>query len=118
VTKKVIRKIDADLVEILFVLPPGESHLDWVKVSDVHLSDSRWESWHWLVVEDPQGDFWAVSYGMGLTENQDNTFPWKGGGWGAPLPETVDAFRVDAFRVVPRLKTVIEYDVWDDDETP
>jgi hypothetical protein len=113
VTKKVTRKINADLVEILFESNPGDEHLDWSKLDDVHISNGRWESWNWLILEDPQGLLWAVPYGLGLTENQDNTYPWKGDGWCPTPPETVTAFQV-----VPRTKVVIEYEVWDADEAP
>jgi len=42
---------------------------------------------------------------MGLTENQDNSLPWKG--WGG-TPETVEAFRV-----YPKPVAHIEWKQWE-----
>lgn len=38
---------------------------------------SRWHQQYWLVVENAEGETWGVGYGIGLTENQENDFPWE-----------------------------------------
>lgn len=65
--------------------------------------NGRWQTHHTMILRRAADDtLWGVSYSLGLTEMQDNTYPWRGE-YSDP-PETVVATRV-----YPHTKLVTEY---------
>jgi hypothetical protein len=46
---------------------------------------SRWHQRYWLIVRDHEDACWGLGYGIGLTEMQENDFPWDPG-YGAADP--------------------------------
>jgi hypothetical protein len=60
----------------------------------------RWHERYWMVLrDDADGSVWGVEYGVGLTENQEDDYPWERGG-GKPIP---------LVRLDRRERTVVEY---------
>lgn len=47
---------------------------------------SRWHQRYWLIVRDHEDACWGLSYGLGLTEMQEDDFPWDPG-YGTPDPD-------------------------------
>lgn len=91
-------KIDSEIVEELHG-DPGENYIGWECVADVDTdNDSRWYArWQMVLRRMSDNTHWAVDYEVGLTESQETTFPWA------------EAGEVDAYRVVPQERTVIEW---------
>lgn len=44
--------------------------------SSCYVRTSRWHDIYWLVLEDASGDLWGVTWESGLTEYQDDIYPW------------------------------------------
>lgn len=81
----------------------GDEEGGFALVTIIDVGSRRWESDHTLVLRRLSDDtLWGIDYSQGLTENQDNTYPW------APdyrdPPETVVATRL-----YPHEVTVISY---------
>lgn len=61
---------------------PGDTAGPWTLVIDTedapHSRTSRWHEKYWLVVRDEQGETYGLEYGIGLTENQEDSLPWEG----------------------------------------
>ncbi len=52
---------------------------DWTLVGgslDHKHRESRWHQRYWLIVRDAAGELYGLDFGMGLTESQENDFPW------------------------------------------
>lgn len=57
----------------------GLKYGPWTLVADVRGDSGRWTEWWTFVLrhkEHPDA-LWGLDYGLGLTENQDHTLPWK-----------------------------------------
>lgn len=50
----------------------------WEYVADQDEGDSRWHHNYLMVIRDPGGDLWGLDYRIGLTEDQENEYPWEG----------------------------------------
>jgi hypothetical protein len=81
-------QIKSSIAEDLFDSDDGDVVDGWTRVTDQEGDDGRWYRYHTLVVQDPTGRYWGIDYSMGLTENQDNDFPWKPDY--QPPPEFID----------------------------
>lgn len=96
-------KIPAEVAEILCYSNDGREHEGWRKMYDQERGSGRWNAHHWLVLQEiATGDQYAVEYSLGLTENQENDFPWK------PDYQERPEF-VDAFQVWPTTIITVEY---------
>lgn len=77
----------------------GEFHF----VTTVEGDSGRWRQHHTMVLRRVKDDtFWGISYELGLTENCDSSYPWRGE-W-SDRPESVVATRL-----YPREVTTTEY---------
>lgn len=86
-------KIKTSVVEELFESESVEFTDGWRFVATANKGKGRWDSRHWLVLEHEEtGEFWAINYSMGLTENQEHDFPWREM-W-SKTPEELEFFRV------------------------
>ena len=75
---------------------PGETAGDFTYITILESSQRRWMQGITIVVSDPDGNFWGLDYDRGLTEEQDNEYPWRGYGG----PRDVDMRRLYAHQVV------------------
>ena len=98
-------QVDSEVAEELFHVSVGNTVGPWRKEADQDLGSGRWDRHMWLVFSDEDGHYWSVEYSLGLTENQENEFPWTKDMWTQKRPSTVEAFRV-----VPRIETVVHFD--------
>jgi hypothetical protein len=97
-------QVDSEVAEEMFELAVDRQVGRFQKAADVEIATGRWDRHMWLVFFDREdGSFWAIEYSLGLTENQEHVFPWKPDYWERPAT-------VEAFRVVPRSRTVVSYD--------
>jgi hypothetical protein len=71
---------------------PGDTSGPWTLVINTedapHSRTSRWHEKYWLVVHNAEGDAYGLEYGIGLTENQEDYFPWEGVSDDLELPLT------------------------------
>lgn len=75
----------------------------WAWEANEEGDDRRWSRTNTLVIRRLSDDtLWGINYEEGLTENQENEYPWKP--YSGTRPETVTAVRVYAYKV-----TVTEY---------
>lgn len=70
-------------------------------ISSQHVRDSRWESWHLLVIEDSWGNLWGQEYAQGLTECQE----YRGF-----EPASPDGTWVPFKPVVAKKRTIVEFE--------
>jgi len=85
----------------------GDTIDGWTLVGDAQEHDERQSRWHqryWLVVRDHEGATWGLSYGLGLTEYQENDFPWDSYSASA-TPDT----ELPLTRLYPHTITRVEY---------
>ena len=95
--------IPSEVAQDLFDSGDGEILGGFRYVTDQDEGSGRWQAHHLMVLEHlGTGNFYAIAYSMGLTENQDHDFPWKSD-WKAP------PVMVTAFRVYPKLVCTTEY---------
>jgi len=101
--------INSSTVDELYCSGAGAEVDGFRYVKDEDRDTGRWQSHHWMVLEEvASGDFYAIDYSEGLTENQSNDFPWR------PDYDEPPA-TVEAFRVYPKLVTAVTF-VKDPDE--
>lgn len=84
----------------------GDTVDDWTLVGESHdhpTRQSRWHQRYWLIVRDADGATWGLGFGIGLTEYQENDFPWEG--W-AGKPGTRE---LELTRLYPHTITRVEY---------
>lgn len=58
----------------------GDTIDGWTLVGDAQDHEERQSRWHqryWLIVRDHEDACWGLSYGHGLTEDQENDLPWE-----------------------------------------
>lgn len=69
--------IEADVAAELYDSDDGErsSNGQWARLADQLIRTGRWRESRWLVVSNGGGIF-GIRYENGLTENQDNVWPW------------------------------------------
>ena len=72
--------IDPEIAEELHESSNGESVDRWTRVGDIRNSSSRWMERRTLVIKDGDGQFWGLGYEVGLTEEQESEYPWRGTG--------------------------------------
>lgn len=60
----------------LYEMDNGERHNDFTRVDVQLVRTSRWMEHYWLVVTRGEG-FFGVTFALGLTESQENDFPWE-----------------------------------------
>lgn len=60
--------------ETLCGCPP---FLQWRKIETVEGDSRRWQQHMETVVLRPDNTYWVIQWENGLTENQDNTWPWE-----------------------------------------
>jgi hypothetical protein len=90
-------EIKSSIAENLFWGSDGDVVDGWTRITDEEGDDGRWERHHTLVVQDPTGRYWGIYYSMGLTENQDHTYPWKPDY--QPAPEFIDIVEMYGLQV-------------------
>lgn len=73
----------------------------WAWVAEVEGGEGRWERHMQTVLKGPDGGYWAFKWSRGLTEYQDNAYPW-GGTFNNPQVAEIDVYRV---RPVDRIVT-------------
>lgn len=73
---------------------------------------SRWHQRYWLVVRDHEDACWGVSYGLGLTEMQENDLPWEGFYDHRPGPDA----QLPLTRLYPHAITQVRYRTKPQDE--
>ena len=74
-------KITADQADDLLDVSggkPGETVDQLTYVTTIKGDQRRWMQGITIVVSDPDGAHWGLSYDHGLTENQDSEYPWRG----------------------------------------
>ena len=69
--------IDPQHAADLYDSDDGELVGPWTRIGEQHVRTSRWMEHYWLVLSDENGQHWGVPYELGLTESQDNDFPWE-----------------------------------------
>jgi hypothetical protein len=80
----VSKRITAGEAEELYADGEGENGDvvgDWTLVGgsfDHKHRESRWHQRYWLLVRNKQGQIYGVDFGIGLTEDQEDEFPWRG----------------------------------------
>lgn len=62
--------IDGDTARELAYSDPGDTVAGWTVVVNEYIEKQRWESLHWLVIRNEQGEHFANTYSKGLTEYQ------------------------------------------------
>ncbi len=75
--------ISADLAEEILeasYADPGKTVGDYTIVAVVEEDARRWMQGITIVVSDPDGTFWGLTYDHGLTEDQPNEYPWRDSG--------------------------------------
>lgn len=75
----------------------------WRAVAFEEGDNRRWSQHCDVILTEDDETFWAFGVELGLTENQDNTFPWNNG-WGS-----ANVTVVELYQVWPITKTIIEY---------
>lgn len=70
----------------------------WTVIGSAADGQSRWHDDYWMLLRDADGATWGVAYGLGLTENQEDSLPWERGD--RPLP---------LVRLYPREVTTVEW---------
>lgn len=78
------RTIDPELAQELSEISDGIGVGDWIRVTDQEGDQGRWERHHLLVLRyvgadadpDPDANLYGIHYSLGLTECQENDFPW------------------------------------------
>lgn len=77
-----VTTIDSMTAQSLHDHKPGYSLGDldgfWEYIADQDEGDSRWHHNHLMVIRDPDGQHWGLRYRIGLTEEQENEYPWDG----------------------------------------
>lgn len=68
-------EIPADVAEELYECANGERVGDWMRLAAQSVGSGRWREQFWLVVSRGEGTF-GIPYAVGLTEYQDNEYPW------------------------------------------
>lgn len=92
------RYIPSDVVNELLWSSDGAHFSGWEKIKTEEGDQSRWHRWQALILRDITDDsFWAVDYREGLTENQEDVYPWQG------------AETAEAYQVYPHEKVTVEY---------
>lgn len=89
--------IEADHARDLFEGDDGDTAGPWIRVTDQFIRQGRWHNFHYLVLGNEDGEFWGLLYGVGLTEYQENQYPWEGDR------------SLDLIRVYPHATTTVEY---------
>jgi len=57
---------------------------DWAFEAKSHIRRSRWVDHYWLVLRHSDGTTWGIKYSDGLTEYQENDYPWDSHYEGSP----------------------------------
>jgi hypothetical protein len=79
VEKPAPRTIPAELAEELFDIEDGDTTEDlcWTRICEQGHGARRWSERRTVVVrEESTGYFWGFDYEHGLTEEQENMYPW------------------------------------------
>lgn len=71
----------------------GGSFEGWTHVDEEQGDDRRWYRTNMVVLRGPDGMTYAFDYEEGLTENQENMYPW-GDRYDKNPPEEIDVYRV------------------------
>lgn len=70
-------QIAAALAEAMFWENPGYEEDGWKKVTDQYVGSRRWQALHRIVLLNlGEGKLYGLDYRKGLTEYQDDTYPW------------------------------------------
>jgi arylamine N-acetyltransferase len=92
----------SEVAESMFWASVGETADGWTKVGEQEGDDGRWTRTISVVVLDPEHNLWAFDYQQGLTENQDNDYPWMR--WYSEDPDEIEVYAVR-----PHVITVTEW---------
>jgi hypothetical protein len=88
----VSKTISPDHAAALYEAEDGEFIDTWARIGneedDPKSRTSRWHERYWLLLRDEDGATWGLEYGVGLTEDQENDYPWEQYGTERPLPLT------------------------------
>ena len=60
--------------------------------------DGRWHERYWMLLRNEAGETYGVEYGVGLTEDQEDDYPWSWGTSDIPL-----------LRLYPHTVTTVKY---------
>lgn len=93
----------SEVAEYLCFAEAGDTDEEWTKVASLEGDDHRWWREMTEVFTAPDGALWAYDWKSGLTENQENEFPWEAG-YNQEAPTEIEMYSVK-----PVVKTVTEY---------
>lgn len=96
------RMMPSETADSLCWMDDGQSKEGWTKVATQEGDDHRWWREMTEIVKDPDHALWAFDWKSGLTESQENEFPWEN--YNAPDDEETEVYSVR-----PVVKTVTEY---------
>jgi len=71
-------RISDDLAAELHMRDDGSQVGEWRQVGKQLIRTGRWTEHYWLVVTNGEGVF-GIEYEDGLTEDQENRYPWEEG---------------------------------------
>jgi hypothetical protein len=94
------RYIPAYVVDDLFWTSNGTFHESqpFEKTSMEEGDQTRWHRWNSLILRDTtDSTYWAIDWREGLTENQEDIYPWSG------------SDTAEAYQVYPHEKVTVEY---------
>lgn len=79
----------------------GGSSMGWSHVAEEEGDAHRWEREMTTVIRNPEGVHYAFDWRQGLTENQENQYPWQKHAYNVP-----DLTEIDVYEVYPGSKVV------------
>lgn len=71
--------ITAQHAEELHESRDGDTVGPWTRVTEIAHEARRWMQGHSLILRDEDGAHWALTYDLGLTEEQPHEMPWRNG---------------------------------------
>jgi hypothetical protein len=90
--------------EAEFLFEGGELVGEWEYVVQQEGDSHRWHTgWTLVLRHIPTGELWGLEYETGLTENQENSYPWDDGRNSAYLPMKLK-------RLHPHTKVITAYE--------
>lgn len=96
-------KIDSEIASEMLYANVGDEMDGWVKAGDEEGVDRRWSRTVTTVVQHVSGDYYAFNWEHGLTESQENEYPWQV--WdGDDLPE------IELFPVEKSTRTIVTWE--------
>lgn len=94
--------LTADQADELWQAEKDAEVPDWGFICIEEGDEGRWRRHHTMILQHVGGHFWGLDFEVGLTENCDDSLPWRADYSGKPLPTDP----MDIFRVWPKQVTV------------